>query len=54
MAVSNTESTALPDADEDECEECATLPDGVPCAACYISGRTGFSGGDRTFSARSI
>jgi len=30
-------------ADGGECETCATLPEGVPCAECYISGDKEFN-----------
>jgi len=44
-APTANESTAteLNDFDaDDECEECAKLSDGFPCADCYISGRKDF------------
>lgn len=30
--------------ENEECEECAKLDDGFPCADCYISGKAEFSG----------
>jgi hypothetical protein len=36
-----TESTT-----EEDCDACATLADGHPCAKCFISGRKDFEGGD--------
>lgn len=30
-------------ADGGECEDCARLPGGVPCAECYISGDKEFN-----------
>jgi hypothetical protein len=35
-------------ADGGECEACAALPEGVPCADCYITGRKSWSGTDST------
>jgi hypothetical protein len=34
--------------DGGECEACAALPEGVPCADCYITGRKSWSGTDST------
>ena len=30
------------DADDGECDECAGLPEGVPCARCYVDGDAEF------------
>jgi hypothetical protein len=37
-------TTVEPPTKQDNCDECAKLDDGFPCADCYISGRKDFSG----------
>jgi len=39
--------TTVESTTEDNCDKCAKLDDGFPCADCYISGYKDFSGDSR-------